>query len=89
MKNMSFIVRYVFTTPWWPANRLVWYNAIILSMRVSGMANTDASLSGVVTNLNIRESSKTKLSASVMTFFIVDLLLGNLFCVRNSYRSLK
>ena len=48
-------------------------------MQVSGIANTAASLSGVVTNLNIRESSKTKLSASVSTFFIADLLLGNFF----------
>ena len=79
MKNLSFIVRYVFTTPWRPVNRLVWYNAIILSTHISGITNTAASLSGVVTNFNIRESSKTKLSANVSTFFIVHLLLGSLF----------
>ena len=48
-------------------------------MHILGIANTAASLSGVVTNLNIRESSSTKLLANVLTFFIVDFLLGNLF----------
>ena len=43
------------------------------------IANTAASLSGVITNLNIRESSKTKPSASVSTFFIANLLLVSLF----------
>ena len=37
-------------------------------MHVSGIANTAASLSGVITNLNIKESSRTKLSAKVSTF---------------------
>ena len=48
-------------------------------MHILGIANTAASLSGVVTKLNIRESSMTKLSANVTIFFIADLLLGNLF----------
>ena len=48
-------------------------------MHISGITNTAASLSGVVTNLNIKESNKTKFSTKVSTFFIVDLLLGNLF----------
>ena len=57
-------------------------------MHTSRIANTAASLSGVVTNLNIKESSRTKLSAKVSTFF-ADLLLGNLFYKRNRYKSLK
>ena len=57
----------------------VWYNAMILSMHISGIANTADSLSGIITNLNINESNRTKLSASVSTFFTDDLLLGNLF----------
>ena len=50
-------------------------------MHISGIANNATSLSGVVTNLNIRESSKTKLSAKVSTFFIVDPFAG-LFILR-------
>ena len=42
-------------------------------MHILGIASTAASLLGVVTNLNIKESSKTKLSAIVSTFFIADL----------------
>ena len=64
-------------------------SAIILSTIISGIASTAASLSGVVTNLNIKESSKTKLSANVSTFFIADLLLGYLFWEKNKYKSLK
>ena len=64
-------------------------DAIILSTHTSGIANTAASLSGVITNLNIKESSRTKLSAtSVSTFFVEDLLLGNLFCDKNIDTSL-
>ena len=43
-----------------------------------GFANTAPSLSAIITNLNIKES-RTKLSANVLTFFMVDLLLSNLF----------
>ena len=50
---------------------------MILSMHISGIANTADALSGVITNLNIKESDRTKLSASVSTFFMDDLLLGN------------
>ena len=57
------MVRYVFTEPWCPANKLVWYNIMILSAHISGMANSAVSLSGVVTNLNSRECNKIKLSA--------------------------
>ena len=62
---------------------------MILSIHISGITNTAASLSGIVTNLNIKESSRTKLSANVLTFFMEDLLLGNLFCDKNRYRTLK
>ena len=50
-----------------------------LSTHISGIANSAVSLSGVVANLNIKESSRTKFSANVSTFFTEDLLLGNLF----------
>ena len=52
-------------------------------MHISGIANTDSSLSGVITNLNIKESSRTKLSANASTFFMEDHLFGSLFCDRN------
>ena len=42
-------------------------------MDISGIANAADSLSDIVTNLNIKESNKTKLSASVLTFFTDDL----------------
>ena len=72
-----------------PANRLAWYNAIILSTHILGIANSAVSLSGVVTNLNNNESNKVKFSANVSTFFMENLLLGNLFWDKNIYRSLK
>ena len=34
-------------TPWCPVNKLEWYKAMILSVHISGMASTAASLSGV------------------------------------------
>ena len=73
------MVRYVFTEHWCPANKLVWYNVMILSAHISGMTNSAVSLSGVVTNLNSRESNKIKLSAKVCTLCIALLLFGNLF----------
>ena len=48
---------------------------MILSMHISETTNTAASLSGVVTNLNIKESNRTKLYANVSIFFMEDLLL--------------
>ena len=42
---LSFMVRYVFTTPLCPANRLAWYNAIILSTQISGIENSAVSFS--------------------------------------------
>ena len=71
--------RYVFITPWCPANKLVWYNVMILSTHISGMANSAVSLSGVVTNLNNRESNRINLSAKVSILCIALLLVGNLF----------
>ena len=58
-------------------------------MHTLGIAHTAASLSGVVTNLNIKESNRIKLSANLLTFFAEDLLPGSLLCARNRYRSLK
>ena len=50
---------------------------MIMSMHMSGIANIAVSLSGVVTNLNSKESNRMKFSASVSTFFMEDLLLSN------------
>ena len=57
--------------------------------QVSGIADSAVSLLGVVTSLNNKESSKIYFSANVSTFCIADLLLGNLFCARYKYKSLK
>ena len=43
------------------------------------MANNVISLSGVVTNLNINESSNIYFSSNVSTLQIAVLVLGNLF----------
>ena len=48
-------------------------------MHISGIANTVASLLDIVSNLNIKESNRTKLSASVLTFFIDDLFAGSFY----------
>ena len=55
---------------------------MILSTHILGIANSAVSLSGVVTNLNSKESNRTKFSANTLTFFMEDLLLGNLFWTR-------
>ena len=44
---------------------------------------------GVVTSLNNKESNNIYFSANVFTFCIADLVLGNLFCARYKYKSLK
>ena len=62
---------------------------MILSAHTSGAANSTVSLSGVVTNLNSNESSKIYLSAKVSTWHMALLLLGNLFCPKYKWRSLK
>ena len=46
---------------------------MILSVQILGIANNAVSLSGVVTSLNSNESSRTKFSANVSTFFMEDL----------------
>ena len=43
--------------PWWPANRLEWYNVIILSTHTSSIANKAVSFSGVGTILYNNESN--------------------------------
>ena len=45
------------TTPSCSANRLEWYNMILLSAHTSGMANNAISFSDVVANLNNNESN--------------------------------
>ena len=76
-------------TSWYSANKLEWYNVIILSAQVSGFANSAVSLLGVVTSLYNKESKKLYFSANVSIFCIADLVLDNLFCVRCKYKSLK
>ena len=69
--------------------RPTWYNAMILSTHIWGITNNAVSFSGVVPRLNYIESDRTKFSVNVSTFFMEDLLLGNLFWDKNRYRSLK
>ena len=87
MKNISLMVKYVFTTPWCPMNKLEWYRVIILSMHVSGTARTAVSFSGVI--LNNSQSSRIYFSASVSILLITNLEEGSLFCDKCKYRSLK
>ena len=75
--------------PWCPVNRLEWHNVIILSAQVSGIANSAVSFSDVVTSLNNKESSKIYFSRGVSTFCTAVIVLGNLFCARYNYKSLK
>ena len=53
MKNLSPIVKYVFITPWCLANKLEWYNVIILLAHISGMANNVVSFSDVSLSLSL------------------------------------
>ena len=73
MKNLLLIVKYVFMTPWCPANRLEWYRVMILSVHVS--------FSVVI--LNNKESNRMYLSANISTFLIAALEVGNLFYDKN------
>ena len=75
MKNLLLIVKYVFMTPWCPANGLEWYRVTILSVHISGTAD---SFSDVI--LNNWKSSRMYLSANVSTFLIAVLEVGYLFC---------
>ena len=69
MKNLTFIIKYVFITPWCPVNGLEWYKVIILSAHTSSMANTVASLSGFDTILNNNESSNIYIFLLVLQSF--------------------
>ena len=60
---------------------------MILSVHVSGIAGTAVSFSGVI--LNNSESSRMYLSANVYIFLIASLEVGNLFCDKYRYMSLK
>ena len=60
-------------------NILEWYKVSILSVHVSGIANTAVSLSGVDIFLNNNKSNNIYFSANASTFLIADLELGNLF----------
>ena len=70
-------------TPWYPANKLEWYKVMILSVHVSGTARTAVSFSGEI--LNNSESSRIYLSASISTFLIDALEVGNLFCDKHKW----
>ena len=80
MKNLSPTVKYVFMTPWCPANKQEWYKVIILLACVSGTARTAVSFSGLI--LNKSASSRMYLSANISTFLIAALEVGYLFCAR-------
>ena len=60
-------------------NRLAWHRIIILSVHISGMANTPVSLSGVNVILNNNESNSIYFSSNISTFLIAALELGSLF----------
>ena len=87
MKNLSLMVRYVYTIPWCPTNRLLLCRVITLSAHNSGTARTAVSLSEEILNNN--ESSTTYFSASASIFLITGLEDGNLFCDKYKYKSLK
>ena len=87
MKNMSFIVQYIFMMPRCPTDKLEGYSTIILSAHISGIARTAASFSGVI--INNRKSNRMYGSASVSVFLIAPLEEGNLFCDKYKNTSLK
>ena len=63
--------------------------SFILLEHVSGIANSLVCFSGLVASLNNKEPNNIYFTANISTFHIADLLLGNLFCVRYKYKSLK
>ena len=67
-------------TPWCPANKFEWYEVIILSAHISGIANNAVSLPSIVVNLNSKESNIIYFSASASTLFKAAFLTDNLFC---------
>ena len=56
---------------------------------VSGIANNAVSFLGDVTSLNNKKSNNVYIFANVSTFWIADLVSGNLFCARYKYNSLN
>ena len=86
---LDLVVKYVFITPWCPADKLEWYKIIILLTHISGIASNAVSFSGIITNLNSNESNSVYLCANISTFCIADLVLSSLFCARYKYKSLK
>ena len=89
MTYLSPLVKYDFIIPWCPANRLEWYNGIILSAHILGMANNAVSFAGVVTNLNNYESNKINFSTNASTLQIAIFVPSNLFWAKYKYKSLK
>ena len=73
---MLLIVKYVFITPWCPANKLKWHKVIILSAHVFGIANTAVSMSRVDIILNSNEPNNIYFYAKASTFLIADLVAG-------------
>ena len=53
-----------------------------MSAHISGIARSADSVSGVVTNLNKKESRRRNFSASASTLCIALFLLGNLFSAK-------
>ena len=62
---------------------------MILSAHISGIVNNAVSFSWIVITLNSSESNKKYLSASTSTLHVALFELGNLFCVKYRYISLK
>ena len=87
MTDLLLMVKYVYMTPWCPANRLKLYRVMILSVQVSDTARTAVSFSGVI--LKNRESNRMDLSTNIFTFLIVILEVGNVFCDKYRKMSLK
>ena len=65
-RNLSLTVKYVFMTPWCPANKLEWYKVIILLVHISGTSRTAVSFSGVI--INNSKSNRMYLSVNVLPF---------------------
>ena len=75
-KKLLLIVKYVFMTPWCPANELEWCRVMILSVHVSGTARTAVSFCGVI--INNSESNRMYHSANISTFLILIYFVTNI-----------
>ena len=62
---------------------------MILLAHISDIANNAVSYSGIVISLNSSESNKIHISASTSTLHIALFELGNLFCAKYRYISVK